>query len=59
MENLATLWVEQDELFGMKVTDPEIRNSGPAANSPGGFLAFNQEGWPQLRRFLATIRVTF
>jgi hypothetical protein len=59
MENLATLWIEQDEAFGTKVIDPEVRNSAPAVNSPGGFFAFNQEGWPQLRRFLATLRVTF
>lgn len=58
-ENLATLWIEQDEAFGMKVVDPEVRNSAPAANSPGGFFAFNQEGWPQLRRVMATLRVTF
>lgn len=59
VENLAALWIEQGEAFGMKVVDPEVRNSAPSANSPGGFFAYNQEGWPQLRRFLTTLRVTF
>jgi hypothetical protein len=57
-QNLWTLWVAQRSDFGVKLTDPEIRNSAGSASDPGGLLGYNQEGWPQLRRLLVTVRVT-
>jgi TonB-linked SusC/RagA family outer membrane protein len=57
-ENLWTIWVAQRSDFGVKLTDPEIRNSAGTGSDPGGLLGYNQEGWPQLRRFLLTLRVT-
>jgi TonB-linked SusC/RagA family outer membrane protein len=57
-QNLWTLWVAQRSDFGVKLTDPEIRNSAGSGSDPGGLLGYNQEGWPQLRRFLVSLRVT-
>ena len=57
-ENLSTLWVAQASDFGVRLTDPEIRNSSGSGTDPGGLLGYNQEGWPQLRRLLLTLRVT-
>jgi TonB-dependent SusC/RagA subfamily outer membrane receptor len=54
-ENLATFWEAQPEAFGIEQIDPEVRNN--AGNN--GISAFNQEGWPMLRRFSTTLRVTF
>ncbi len=58
-DNLWTIWVAQKEAFGVRILDPEARNSAPTSTQPGGLNAYNQEGWPQLRRFMATFRVTF
>ncbi len=57
-ENLFTLWVAQRSDFGVKLTDPEIRNSAPNGSDPGGLLGYNQEGWPQLHRVVVSLRVT-
>ena len=59
-QNLWTPWVAQRSDFGVKLTDPEVRNSAgsTAGNDPGGLTGYNQEGWPQLRRFLFALRVT-
>ncbi len=57
-ENWWTMWVAQRSDFGVKLTDPEIRNSAGSGSDPGGLLGYNQEGWPQLRRVLLTMRVT-
>jgi TonB-linked SusC/RagA family outer membrane protein len=57
-QNLWTIWVAQQSDFGVKLTDPEIRNSAGSGSDPGGLLGYNQEGWPQLRRFLISMRVT-
>jgi hypothetical protein len=57
-QNLWTPWVAQSSDFGVKLTDPEIRNSAGTGSDPGGLLGYNQEGWPQLRRFLVSLRVT-
>jgi TonB-linked SusC/RagA family outer membrane protein len=57
-QNLWTIWVQQRSDFGVKLTDPEIRNSAGSGSDPGGLLGYNQEGWPQLRRVLLTLRVT-
>ena len=58
VQNLFTLWVAQRSDFGVKLTDPEIRNSAGSGSDPGGLLGYNQEGWPQLRRLLVSMRVT-
>ena len=57
-QNFATLWVAQRSDFGVKLTDPEVRNTAGAGSDPGGLLGYNQEGWPQLRRLLLAVRVT-
>jgi TonB-linked SusC/RagA family outer membrane protein len=56
--NLWTIWVQQRSDFGVRLTDPEIRNNAGTGADPGGLLGYNQEGWPQLRRVLLTMRVT-
>lgn len=53
-QNLATIWTAQKESFGVKQTDPEV-----GSNSGQALSAYNQEGWPQLRRFIMSLRVTF
>ena len=58
MQNMATLWVAQRSDFGVKLTDPEVRNSAGSGADPGGLTGYNQEGWPQLRRILLAVRVT-
>ena len=57
-QNFLTLWVEQKSDFGVKLVDPEIRNTNAAGADPGGLTAYNQEGWPQLRRLSFSLRVT-
>ncbi len=57
MENLATLWVGQRESFGHRITDPEVAQQTGGATQ--GLSAYHQEGWPSLRKFLTTLRVTF
>jgi len=57
-QNLWTPWVAQRSDFGVKLTDPEVRNSAGSGSDPGGLTGYNQEGWPQLRRFLFSLRVT-
>jgi hypothetical protein len=57
-QNFFTLWVEQKSDFGVKLTDPEVRNTNPSGADPGGLTGYNQEGWPQLRRVLFSLRVT-
>ena len=59
-QNVATLWVAQRSDFGVKLTDPEVRNTAGSTtgNDPGGLTGYNQEGWPQLRRILLALRVT-
>jgi TonB-linked SusC/RagA family outer membrane protein len=58
VQNLFTLWVAQRSDFGVKLDDPEIRNSAGSGSDPGGLLGYNQEGWPQLRRLVVSMRVT-
>jgi TonB-linked SusC/RagA family outer membrane protein len=50
--NLWTIWRAQLTDFGVRHVDTEVRNISD------GFTAYYQEGWPQLKRFLTTIRVT-
>jgi hypothetical protein len=59
-QNLWTIWVAQRSDFGHDLVDPEIRNNaGVGAADPGGLGAYNQEGWPQLRRVLLSVRAAF
>jgi hypothetical protein len=57
-QNFWTIWVAQRSDFGVKLTDPEVRNSAGSGSDPGGLLGYNQEGWQQLRRVLLSLRVT-
>ncbi|MBK6486798.1 MAG: SusC/RagA family TonB-linked outer membrane protein [Gemmatimonadetes bacterium] len=57
-QNFWTIWVEQRSDFGVKLVDPEIRNTNAAGADPGGLSAYNQEGWPQMRRLSFSVRVT-
>ncbi len=52
-QNIWTIWRAQWSDFGVRQTDVELRSN------TNDQTAYYQEGWPQLRRFLATIRVTF
>ncbi len=53
-DNMSSLWLAQDQAFGVKVIDVETRNTNGTS-----FSTFNQEGWPTLRRLTTTVRVTF
>lgn len=58
--NLATLWRAQDRVFGALGQDPEVRINSPSfVNDPNLTNGFTQESWPQFRRFLATVRLSF
>lgn len=57
MNNVATLWVDQEGGFGAKQMDPEVSNQIGGATE--GLNAYNQEGWGQLRTMLFTLRVSF
>jgi TonB-linked SusC/RagA family outer membrane protein len=56
-ENVATLWVAQRTVFGVRQMDPEVQQQ--IGGTTQGLSAYNQEGWPQLKRLAATLRVTF
>lgn len=58
VENVATLWVAQREVFGHRQMDPEVRWSANFGTTQG-LSAYNQEGWPQLKRLVASLRVNF
>jgi len=57
MNNVATLWVDQEGGFGAKQMDPEVSNQLGGATE--GLNAYNQEGWGQLRTMLFTLRLSF
>tara|TARA_B110000263_G_scaffold250100_1_gene270483 strand:+ start:243 stop:3320 length:3078 start_codon:yes stop_codon:yes gene_type:complete len=57
MNNVATLWVDQEGGFGAKQMDPEVSNQIGGATE--GLNAYNQEGWGQLRTMLFTLRLSF
>ena len=50
--NLWTIWRAQLSDFGVRHVDTEVRNVSD------GLTAYFQEGWPQMRRFMTTLRVT-
>jgi hypothetical protein len=52
-QNLWTIWRAQLSDFGVRHVDTEIRSNS------NELTAYYQEGWPQLRRVLTTIRVSF
>jgi hypothetical protein len=58
-ENLAILWREQKDSFGVKWIDPEITGNYPGAVNTTGNFNYTQESWPQTMRIRATIRLTF
>ena len=58
--NLGTIWRAQEGTFGAKAHDPEVRvNSANFLNDNNLTNGFTQESWPQFRRFLATVRLSF
>jgi hypothetical protein len=58
--NLATIWRAQDRKFGVLGQDPEVRiNQTSFFNDPNLTNGYTQESWPQFRRFLATVRLSF
>jgi outer membrane receptor protein involved in Fe transport len=58
--NLATIWRAQDRKFGVLGQDPEVRiNQTSFINDPNLTNGYTQESWPQFRRFLATVRLSF
>lgn len=57
--NLWTIWQATEDIFGYPIIDPEVRRTVGAGTDPGGLDAFHQEGWPQIRRVMATLRLTF
>jgi TonB-linked SusC/RagA family outer membrane protein len=58
--NLATLWRAQSGTFGARSVDPEVRiNNTNFFGDPNLTNGYNQESWPQFRRFLATVRLAF
>ncbi|HEY6158801.1 MAG TPA: SusC/RagA family TonB-linked outer membrane protein [Gemmatimonadales bacterium] len=58
--NLATIWRAQERKFGALGQDPEVRiNQSTFFNDPNLTNGYTQESWPQFRRFLATVRLSF
>ncbi len=58
--NLATIWRAQERKFGALGQDPEVRNNLPSFyGDPNLTNGYTQESWPQFRRFLATVRLSF
>jgi hypothetical protein len=58
--NIGTIWRAQRGTFGSRAVDPEVRINAPTAYSdPNLTNGFNQESWPQYRRFLATVRLSY
>ncbi|MFN2399379.1 MAG: SusC/RagA family TonB-linked outer membrane protein [Gemmatimonadaceae bacterium] len=58
--NLGTFWRAQDRKFGARAQDPEVRfNSSNWYGDPNLTNGYSQESWPQFRRFLTTIRLSF
>ena len=56
VENLWTIWQKATESFGHPIMDIERNHQGTGQFGLNGYL---QEGWPQLTRFLTTVRFTF
>ena len=56
IDNALTMWQKSKESFGHPIMDIER-----ARQSPGqfGLNSYVQEGWPQITRFVSTLRFTF
>jgi TonB-dependent SusC/RagA subfamily outer membrane receptor len=52
-QNLMRLWTAKDEMYGHRITDPEIGKEGTALDS------YNQESWPQFTTITTSIRLSF
>jgi len=63
LANVATIWRAQQGTFGAKAIDPEVRTN--TASTTGYIVdqnltnGFTQESWPQFRRFMATVRLSY
>lgn len=56
VDNLWTIWQKSKESFGHRIMDIERARQTPTQFGLNGYV---QEGWPQLTRFVSTLRVTF
>lgn len=56
VENLWTIWQKSKDSFGHPIMDIERARQSPGQFGLNGYV---QEGWPQLTRFLSTVRFTF
>ena len=56
VENLWTIWQKSEESFGHPIMDIERARQSPGQFGLNGYV---QEGWPQLTRFVSTLRFTF
>ena len=56
VDNMWTIWQKSQESFGHPVMDIERARQSPGQFGLNGYV---QEGWPQLTRFVSTMRITF
>ncbi len=56
VDNLWTIWQRAVDSFGHPIMDIERSRQAPGQFGLNGYV---QEGWPQLTRFVSTIRFTF
>ena len=56
IDNLWTIWQKSTESFGHPIMDIERARQSPGQFGLNGYV---QEGWPQLTRFVSTLRFTF
>ena len=57
-ENLGTLWRAESERFGHRWMDSEVLHQADSEISVPGLTAYQQEGWPQTRRYTFSLRIT-
>lgn len=56
--NISTFWRKQPTLFGRRVNDPSIRESGNfRAGYPEGLAGNQQDAWPTMQRLQLTLRI--
>ncbi len=56
VDNLWTIWQKSKDSFGHPIMDIERARQSPGQFGLNGYV---QEGWPQLTRFVSTVRFTF
>lgn len=56
VDNLWTIWQKSKDSFGHPIMDIERARQSPGQFGLNGYV---QEGWPQLTRFVSTLRFTF